>query len=116
MLQTRTIFTNVSKGVLAKEKDLEEAFGTTDAHAICLEILKKGDLPSHMTAEYASYFWAISDGRSACSSASSRHCCRALRSLNMKFPDSLNAFSIAVSILDWEIQKIARPAQTRVLI
>ena len=44
MLQTRTIFTNVSKGVLAKEKDLEEAFGTTDAHAICLEILKKGEL------------------------------------------------------------------------
>ena len=62
-------------------------------------------LPSHMTAEYASYFWAISDGRSACSSASSLHCCRALRSLNMKLPDSLNAFSIAVSMLDEGIQK-----------
>ena len=72
-------------------------------------------LPSHMTAEYASYFWAISDGRSACSSASSLHCCRALRSLNMKFPDSLNAFSIAVSILDWEIQKMFSPAQIQVV-
>jgi hypothetical protein len=44
VLQTTTIFTNVSKGILAKEKDLMEAFGTTDEKAICLEILKKGDL------------------------------------------------------------------------
>lgn len=48
MLQTTTIFTNVSKGILAKEKDLMEAFGTTDEKAICLEILKKGDLQVRM--------------------------------------------------------------------
>jgi hypothetical protein len=35
---------NVGKGVVAKEKELLEAFKTTDLHAICLEILQKGEL------------------------------------------------------------------------
>ncbi len=33
-----------TQGVLAKDKELREAFGTTDAKAICLEILAKGEL------------------------------------------------------------------------
>lgn len=38
------VFTSVSKGVVANEKDLKEAFGTTDEKSICLEILLRGDL------------------------------------------------------------------------
>lgn len=44
MLQATTVFSNVSKGVLAKDKELQAAFGTTDQRAICLEILAKGEL------------------------------------------------------------------------
>ncbi|GAX74278.1 hypothetical protein CEUSTIGMA_g1727.t1 [Chlamydomonas eustigma] len=44
VLQTTSIFSNVSKGVLAKDKELMEAFGTTDQETICLEILKRGEL------------------------------------------------------------------------
>lgn len=44
VLQTTTIFMNVGKGVMAKEKELQEAFGTTDEEKICLEILAKGEL------------------------------------------------------------------------
>lgn len=32
------------QGVLAKDKDLQAAFGTTDLRAICLEILARGEL------------------------------------------------------------------------
>lgn len=32
------------QGVFAKEADLMKAFGTTDEDAICLEILRKGEL------------------------------------------------------------------------
>lgn len=44
MLQTETIFSNVGKGVLAKQEDLLEVFGTADERAICLKILADGDL------------------------------------------------------------------------
>lgn len=44
MLQSQTVYTNVSKGVLAKSKDLIAAFGTDDQSKICLEILEKGEL------------------------------------------------------------------------
>ncbi|KAJ9524185.1 hypothetical protein QJQ45_004976 [Haematococcus lacustris] len=44
VLQSSTVFTNVSKGILAKDKDLQAAFGTTDQPTICLEILSKGEL------------------------------------------------------------------------
>ena len=35
---------NVSKGMLASSKDLQQAFGTTDSLAVCAEILDKGEL------------------------------------------------------------------------
>lgn len=44
VLQSHTVYANVSKGVLAKSKDLTKAFGTDDAEQICLEILEKGEL------------------------------------------------------------------------
>lgn len=44
VIQTPSIFTNVSKGVLAKTKDLKDAFKTEDPDAIVREILKKGEL------------------------------------------------------------------------
>jgi len=43
-LQSHTVYSNVSKGVLAKSKDLIAAFGTDDQTKICLEILDKGEL------------------------------------------------------------------------
>ncbi|GAB4831571.1 hypothetical protein Ancab_005583 [Ancistrocladus abbreviatus] len=44
VLQSHTVYFNVSKGVLAKSKDLVAAFGTDDQTKICLEILEKGEL------------------------------------------------------------------------
>lgn len=44
MLQSQTVYSNVSKGVLAKSKDLIAAFGHDDQTKICLEILEKGEL------------------------------------------------------------------------
>ncbi|KAK4276679.1 hypothetical protein QN277_014801 [Acacia crassicarpa] len=44
VLQSHTVYSNVSKGVLAKSKDLVAAFGTDDQTKICLEILQKGEL------------------------------------------------------------------------
>ncbi|KAL2519924.1 sequence-specific DNA binding transcription factor [Forsythia ovata] len=44
VLQSQTVYTNVSKGVLAKSKDLVAAFGTDEQEKICLEILEKGEL------------------------------------------------------------------------
>lgn len=44
MLQIDTIFTNVSKGLLASSKDLSDAFGTSDQMKICEIILDKGEL------------------------------------------------------------------------
>lgn len=36
----RTVFSNVTKGVLANKKDLIQAFDTDDHETVCLEILK----------------------------------------------------------------------------
>ncbi|PSS31753.1 Ribosome maturation protein like [Actinidia chinensis var. chinensis] len=44
VLQSQIVYSNVSKGVLAKSKDLLAAFGTDDQTEICLEILGKGEL------------------------------------------------------------------------
>jgi ribosome maturation protein SDO1 len=44
VLQTTTIFSNVSKGILAKREDLMEVFGTDDEVAICKRILAEGEL------------------------------------------------------------------------
>ncbi|PNH01523.1 Ribosome maturation protein SBDS, partial [Tetrabaena socialis] len=44
VLQTTTVFHNVGKGVVAKDKELAAAFGITDQPTICLEILAKGEL------------------------------------------------------------------------
>lgn len=44
MLQTHTVFTNVSKGQVAKKEDLIKAFGKDDQTEICKEILSKGEL------------------------------------------------------------------------
>eukprot|EP00696_Hemimastix_kukwesjijk_P012173 gnl/Hemi2/25269_TR8506_c0_g1_i1.p1 gnl/Hemi2/25269_TR8506_c0_g1~~gnl/Hemi2/25269_TR8506_c0_g1_i1.p1 ORF type:complete len:251 (+),score=86.36 gnl/Hemi2/25269_TR8506_c0_g1_i1:85-837(+) len=44
VLQTHSVFTNVSKGILAKREDLVRVFETDDQDKICLEILAKGDL------------------------------------------------------------------------
>ncbi|XAR62425.1 hypothetical protein NMG60_11017172 [Bertholletia excelsa] len=44
VLQSHTVYSNVSKGVLAKSKDLIAAFGMDDQTKICLEILDKGEL------------------------------------------------------------------------
>ena len=44
VLQIASVFTNVSKGILAKNADLTRAFDTTDQDAICRIILEKGEL------------------------------------------------------------------------
>jgi len=44
VLQTHTVFSNVSKGQAAKKEDLTSAFNTDDQTKICLEILEKGEL------------------------------------------------------------------------
>lgn len=44
VLQTETVFSNVSKGQVAKKEDLIKAFGKEDHVEICKEILTKGEL------------------------------------------------------------------------
>mmetsp|Transcript_66087 Transcript_66087/g.166640 ORF Transcript_66087/g.166640 Transcript_66087/m.166640 type:complete len:376 (+) Transcript_66087:119-1246(+) len=44
VLQVITVFTNVSKGDVAKEQDMKKAFGTCDQEEVCRKILKSGDL------------------------------------------------------------------------
>ncbi|WCJ43442.1 Ribosome maturation protein SBDS [Euphorbia peplus] len=44
VLQSQIVYSNVSKGILAKSKDLIKTFGTDDHTTICLEILDKGEL------------------------------------------------------------------------
>ena len=44
VLQATTVFSNVSKGTLAKHEDLVDVFGTEDEEKICLMILAEGDL------------------------------------------------------------------------
>lgn len=49
ILVTETIFSDANKGLKVAEKDLEEAFGTTDTQRIAEAILRKGTL--QLTAE-----------------------------------------------------------------
>uniref|UniRef100_W5KD34 Ribosome maturation protein SBDS n=1 Tax=Astyanax mexicanus TaxID=7994 RepID=W5KD34_ASTMX len=44
VLQTHTVFMNVSKGQVAKKEDLAKSFGTDDLTEICKQILAKGEL------------------------------------------------------------------------
>ncbi|XP_050302265.1 ribosome maturation protein SBDS [Anthonomus grandis grandis] len=44
VLQTHSVFTNVSKGQVAKKEDLIKAFGTDNQTEICKQILAKGEL------------------------------------------------------------------------
>lgn len=44
VLQTETVFSNVSKGQVAKKEDLVKAFGKDNQVEICKEILAKGEL------------------------------------------------------------------------
>lgn len=44
VLQTTTVFTNVSKGQFAKSSLLQECFGTTDEEEVCRFILEKGEV------------------------------------------------------------------------
>jgi len=44
VLQTHTVYTNVSKGQAAKKEDLIKCFGTDDQSKICQDILAKGEL------------------------------------------------------------------------
>lgn len=44
VLQTHSVFVNVSKGQTAKKDDLTKAFGTDDQTEICKQILAKGEL------------------------------------------------------------------------
>lgn len=44
VLQTVNVFTNVSKGAVAKKEDLTKCFGHGDIQKICIEILDKGEL------------------------------------------------------------------------
>lgn len=44
VLQTHTVFTNVSKGQAAKKEELAKVFGKADETEICKEILMKGEL------------------------------------------------------------------------
>jgi len=43
VLQTETVFTNVSRGEVAKGADLKKAFNTDDLTKICIQILEKGE-------------------------------------------------------------------------
>lgn len=44
VLQTHSVFTNVSKGQIAKNEDLQKCFNKTDHTEICKEILDKGEV------------------------------------------------------------------------
>ncbi|EZA47419.1 Ribosome maturation protein SBDS [Ooceraea biroi] len=44
VLHTHTVFTNVSKGQVAKKEDLVKAFGIEDQTEVCKQILAKGEL------------------------------------------------------------------------
>ncbi|KAF5356027.1 hypothetical protein D9756_003969 [Leucocoprinus leucothites] len=44
VLQISNVFTNVSKGEVAKHNDLQKAFGSSDIDKVVAEILKKGEV------------------------------------------------------------------------
>lgn len=68
VLQTHTVFTNVSKGQVAKKEDLIKAFGKEDQTEICKEILTKGELQvsdkerqSHLEALFKDIATTVAD-------------------------------------------------------
>ena len=54
VLQTTSIFTNVSKAALAKHDDLLDVFGTADEEKVCRIILAEGDIQVRMKALHVS--------------------------------------------------------------
>ena len=55
VLQTETVFTNVSRGDIATNEDLVNVFGTTNHRKICEQIIKEGHLQvSDKEREYIS--------------------------------------------------------------
>jgi ribosome maturation protein SDO1 len=44
VLQLEDVYTNVTRGMMARKEDLVAAFGTSDRSVVCLRILKKGVL------------------------------------------------------------------------
>lgn len=58
MLQTATVFTNVSKAAVAKHEDLMDVFGTDDEEKVCLIILAEGDLQVSLSKALLSYISA----------------------------------------------------------
>ena len=44
MLQTHSVFTNVSKGQVAKKEDLLKAFDTDNETEVCLQVSWEGSL------------------------------------------------------------------------
>ncbi len=38
VLQTHTVFSNVSKGLVAKKEDLSRAFGTDNQTEVCIQV------------------------------------------------------------------------------
>ena len=58
MLQSHTVFLNVSKGQVAKKEDLTKAFESLTETEICKEILAKGDLQVNLK-KYSLYLWKI---------------------------------------------------------
>jgi hypothetical protein len=50
VLQTTTVFTNVSKAAVAKHEDLIDVFGTDDEEKVCLRILAEGELQASSLA------------------------------------------------------------------
>lgn len=65
MLQSQTVYSNVSKGVVAKSKDLVAAFGTDDQSKICLEVCQFCfsyiSLFIVLTKFASSFFWLLDD-------------------------------------------------------
>ncbi|KAK7867849.1 hypothetical protein R5R35_003521 [Gryllus longicercus] len=68
VLQTHTVFANVSKGQVAKKEDIVKAFGKDDQTEVCKEILSKGELQvsdkerqSHLEALYKDIATTVSD-------------------------------------------------------
>ena len=52
VLQTTTVFTNVSKAAVAKHEDLMDVFGTDDEEKVCLRILAEGDLQASFQTSF----------------------------------------------------------------
>jgi ribosome maturation protein SDO1 len=46
VLQTHTVFANVSKGLMAKKDDVVRAFGTDNEMEVCLQVCQDWTLPA----------------------------------------------------------------------